>query len=419
MQQYRVERPFLAFFAILFCACSALGSDFLAPPDGARWRQATITISVSRSIETSPNIQGKVLDVLAISIRQWSAEANIRIQIVETDVQSVSPKGVKGDRISLVSASMTPENIALFPKHALSPAAVTRVFRDSRGSITEADIILNPFLRFSTDGTFDTFDLQDTLTHELGHLLGLGHSPIWGSIMYSRSARSVGPASFSGSRKNLPRVDAASIMAIYGQSPSSSTVCCDVVSGRIAGFGASVQQPTVWLEDRQTGRVIAASTVAADGTYRIEGVPEGEYEVLAAASIEDRNVTGRSSVKVDFEREASSRFSAKEQPVGFRAFLLGSGPQLAQLPVKLNERTSFLFLGGDRQFSEKISRIGLSNTKVFLDLVPDASYSMGGGIRVLGFASNSSSGLSSGEYTLVIEDTNGVRQFLVAALIVD
>lgn len=419
MQQYRARGLLLALFAVLsFVGHSAFGSEFIAPAKDGRWRQSTITISVSRSIETSPNIQGSVLEALGTSVRQWSAEANIRIQVVETVVQSVSPKGIKGDGISLVSAAMTAENVALFPKQALSPTAVTRVFRDSRGNITEADIILNPFVRFSTDGNFDTYDLQDTLTHEVGHLLGLGHSPIWGSIMYSRSARSLGPASYSGSRKNLPRVDAASIMAIYGQNPSSPIACCDVVSGRISGIGASVE-PLVWLEDRQTGRVVAASTIATDGTYRIEGVPEGEYDILAAAHLGDRIVTGKSSVKVDFERETTAKFSAKAQPAGFRASLLGTSPQLAQLPVKLTERTPFLFLGTDNQLSENLSRIGISGTSIIFERVPGISYSMGGAIRALGFAFDSGSGLQSGEYTLVIEDNAGVRQFLVAALIVD
>ena len=95
---------------------------------------------------------------------------------------------MKGDGISLVTVAITPENLRLFPRQAASPAAVTRVFKDAVGNITEADIVLNPFVRFSTDGSFDTFDLQDTLTHEIGHLLGLYQSRVWASVLYERAA---------------------------------------------------------------------------------------------------------------------------------------------------------------------------------------------------------------------------------------
>jgi len=66
---------------------------------------------------------------------------------------------------------------------AVAAAAVTTVFfydrpgSDRDGEMIEADLELNAAaFPFSDDGAPDKIDLQNTLTHELGHVLGLDHT---------------------------------------------------------------------------------------------------------------------------------------------------------------------------------------------------------------------------------------------------
>jgi len=265
MQQYRVEARFLAFLGVLLFSCPAVfASDQQYLPNENKWRNPRIALSLSRSLNTANNIQADITQVVSRSLLNWSNPTTISFDVLESDVQSVSPKGNRGDGISLITSAMTPQNLRLFPRQADSPAAVTRVFRDGRGFINEADIVLNPFVRFSTDGSFDTFDLQDTLTHEIGHLLGLEHSPVWGSIMFERAAKSAGPASFKGSRDELPQVDSSSIKALYGPRPEDLK-CCGIISGRISG-GLPSTRVLLWIEEPDTGRLIAATVSAPDGT---------------------------------------------------------------------------------------------------------------------------------------------------------
>jgi hypothetical protein len=54
------------------------------------------------------------------------------------------------------------------------------------GTVTSAVVTLNECDHvFTTSGSArDGFDLQAVVTHELGHVLGLGHSDKWGALMY-------------------------------------------------------------------------------------------------------------------------------------------------------------------------------------------------------------------------------------------
>lgn len=51
--------------------------------------------------------------------------------------------------------------------------------------ITEADIDINVSYPFANNGNSDVHDIQNAMTHEIGHMLGLGHSTDAEATMYS------------------------------------------------------------------------------------------------------------------------------------------------------------------------------------------------------------------------------------------
>ena len=51
--------------------------------------------------------------------------------------------------------------------------------------ISEVDIILDPRVQFAGDGRAGVNHLPGIITHELGHALGLSHSPVASSVMWT------------------------------------------------------------------------------------------------------------------------------------------------------------------------------------------------------------------------------------------
>lgn len=98
-------------------------------------------------------------------------------------------------------------------------------------TITEADILINPSLVSrlvtSTPTAATDLDLQEIITHELGHALGLAHSFLVDSIMYPSKPPSTADSSlialFRVPKRSLAQDDIAWIEQVYPQDNDSST----------------------------------------------------------------------------------------------------------------------------------------------------------------------------------------------------
>ncbi|MEP6742846.1 MAG: matrixin family metalloprotease, partial [bacterium] len=194
------RKTLLALLTMLACMGVGHPSSF-EPARSAkrqiRWAKRTIPISLSSSLtfpNTSIKAQSDVAGAIHRALATWSAVTNINFVEVPSNVQSISAAS-HGDGVNLITIATTAENLGIFDDES-SPAR-TRVFYDAdSGEVNEADIVINPFpysvdgapLEFSTDGTPGTYDLQSTLTHELGHLLGLNHSNVIGATMNATQA---------------------------------------------------------------------------------------------------------------------------------------------------------------------------------------------------------------------------------------
>src|SRR5207237_10473778 len=137
----------------------------------------------------------------------------------------ISPPNA-GDYINLMTVAS--ENAADFG--ASDNPGRTRVFYDAGGTITEADIALNPNVEFSADGTPGTYDLESTFTHEVGHLLGLQHSAILGATMQPRQAMNglFGLTAFT--QRSLSEDAIAGARSLYGLHAGAGSISGRLIS---------------------------------------------------------------------------------------------------------------------------------------------------------------------------------------------
>jgi hypothetical protein len=139
-------------------------------------------------------------------------------------------------------------------------------FYPDSGEIIETDIVLND-IHFSFG---KNVDLQDVLTHEMGHALGLSHSGSIHSTMLHVSA---------SDQKHLSCDDQLGIQALFGSPVMDET---GGLKGKVQGLtGEAVLGVQVKAISRRRGNVLASVLTDKNGDYIFENLEAGDYFIAA------------------------------------------------------------------------------------------------------------------------------------------
>jgi hypothetical protein len=159
------------------------------------------------------------------------------------------------------------------------------------GTVLESDIVFNGVLYdWFTDfnGTNDPNQfVEGTASHEIGHFLGLAHSPIGAASMLW--------VGFEGIdlQAGLSSDDIAGARAIYPATNQLNTRA--TLRGQITKGGLGVLGAAIFVEDSVTN-LIAGTVSRASGLYELSALPPGNYRVrvspLDSTSASDWLVTG-------------------------------------------------------------------------------------------------------------------------------
>jgi hypothetical protein len=170
---------------------------------------------------------------------------------------------------------------------------------DVTGEILESDIILNTTVPWSTaaEGVAGRYDAESIAVHEIGHLLGLGHSALGETELQSGGNRRVlgkravmFPFAFPPGNiddRSLEADDVAGVSDIYANTAFNREA--GSVSGRVTQGGRGVFGAHVVAFNIGTGAIHATFSLSSAGDFVLAGLPRGLY-VLRAEPIDDADV---------------------------------------------------------------------------------------------------------------------------------
>lgn len=458
----RRPNPILALLAVLACVVSSQPSSFDVPAvvqeRQIRWPTKSILIALSTSLTSpSPAIkpESDVVGAVERALASWSRAANVTFVEVSSKAQSVSPIG-RGDGESLITIAGTGENLAIFGQGNMT--ARTRVFYDpDTGEISEADIVINPYpysetgqvLQFSTDATPGTYDLESTLAHEIGHLLGLTHSRVIGATMQASQALNGTYGLPAITERTLSETDLAAVRSLYGHREHGTREKTGSIEGKLLNnLDGSLTPATtahIWVEDLSTGKVMASSLTTAGGRFSVDSVPPGNYramveyldgpvieaEALGAAG--DRKSSGRRRAFRSVEISGVLRVVA-EKATNLNYVLVppqNSAPSLSPrfigvngelstvpIPVAAGKRIT-LYVGGEGVDQIPGSGLVVNSPFVTVDPASLALEQFRGATPVISFEVTIAKDAPPGDYTVRLQSNSGEIAYLVGGITID
>ncbi|MBC8003676.1 MAG: carboxypeptidase regulatory-like domain-containing protein, partial [Opitutaceae bacterium] len=147
----------------------------------------------------------------------------------------------------------------------------------SDNTMDQADIVLNGNLySWATDFTniaSSSHFVEGVLLHEIGHLIGLIHSPVGTATMLSRGGAGI------SAQVGLSSDEVAAARSLYPSNGLAGSF--GAVRGQVTKSGSPVFGAAVFAESA-TGNIVAGTVTLATGNYQLPFLPSGNYQIRVA-----------------------------------------------------------------------------------------------------------------------------------------
>lgn len=259
---------------------------------------------------SAPDLQRAVAQAFVA----WAGAPGVAIGGEFAGFTSAEP--VTGDGVSTIGFRARPDLDRVLGATTFTLDSVT-------GQILESDIFLNSAANWSVavNGEPQRYDVGSITTHEIGHLLGLGHSAIGETTLLPSGGRSIRgkgavmfPIAFPPGNvrdRALEPDDVAGIQDIYAASSAKRQL--GAISGRVTLGGTGVFGAHVVAFNPRSGALVGGFSLGNDGEFVVAGLEPGLY-VVRAEPLDDVDVASfledTSSVQVNFQPAYASSLIA-------------------------------------------------------------------------------------------------------------
>ena len=234
---------------------------------------------------TAPQLR----DAVGRAFASWSGAANVTLSSEFAGFVSFNPS--PGDRANVIGFVNRPDLDRVLGSTSFTLDNVS-------GEILEADIFFNSMFAWSASsgGTDGRHDIESIALHEVGHLLGLGHSMIGETDLNGSDRRVIGaesvmfPIAFSPGvvNRTLRADDVAGIADIYGTEAFRSAT--GSISGRVTKNGAGVLGAHIVVFNPATGKMVAGFSLSPDGGFVVAGLEPGP-QVIRVEPLDDGDIS--------------------------------------------------------------------------------------------------------------------------------
>jgi hypothetical protein len=257
---------------------------------GINWLGRTISYRVTNR-DASGVTASQLQEAIAQGFEEWARPEHVELSTQFAGFTTLEPDIRDGQNV--LGFQSRPDLDRTLGSTSFQTSATT-------GALISADIFLNTSFQWSvaSGGQTGRFDVLSIMTHEIGHLLGLGHSAL-GETQSSGGGRSVtgkravmfpiayGPGSIED--RTIEADDVAGITDIYGDSSADNDL--GSIGGRVTLNGAGVFGAHITAVNISTGEMVSGFSLSNAGDFAIAAMKPGVY-LVRAEPLDDADIDG-------------------------------------------------------------------------------------------------------------------------------